>query len=78
VLFSGDRRSVNFLAVSLAIIIAGAALLAIGIVQWLLVAFSDQSYGWPALKVMAGLAVIGLGYIALELELIRTGKGKLS
>lgn len=66
--------SKNFLAVGIAVILAGAVLFAVGIIQTLLVMFTDQSFGWPAFKVIAGIAIISLGYIQLQLELIRLKK----
>ncbi len=63
--------SKNFLAVAITVILIGAVLLAVGVIQYVLSFFTNQTFGWPALKIIAGVVVISLGYIQLQLELIR-------
>lgn len=68
------RRStdtITFYSVALFIILAGAVLLAVGVMQLVGQMFWQWRYGWPMAKIMAGLIIIALGYIVLELELIR-------
>ena len=68
------RRSadnIKFYGVAMFIILAGVALLAVGLVQVLGQFLCEWQFGWPMAKVMAGLMIIALGYIVLELELIR-------
>lgn len=72
--FMFSRRSpenVAFHGVALFIIIVGIVFLSIGSVQLIGQMLWQWSFGWPLAKVMAGLIIIALGYIILELELIR-------
>ena len=55
----------------MSIILAGMTLLAVGSVQVVGQFLWEWRFGWPMAKVMAGLMIIALGYIVLELELIR-------
>jgi len=58
--------------VALAIIVSGAAIAAIGAVAWKLSAFwGIVSISAPFEKVMGGLIILALGYVVLELELLR-------
>ncbi len=65
----GDRK---FYGVALFLIILGVGTFSTGVIQSVLETFFDDwSFGWPAAKIVGGLIVIGLGYIVMELELIR-------
>ena len=65
-----------FYGVALAAILFGAALMAYGIVGWFGNTFEwfDRAFAMPSLKVIGGAVIIILGYIHLELELMRSAK----
>lgn len=72
-----SRRSaenLSFTGVAIFIILTGVGMLAIGSVQVVGQMMWQWQYGWPLAKVMLGLVIIALGYIVLELELIRRKK----
>jgi uncharacterized membrane protein HdeD (DUF308 family) len=66
-----DARKRHFLNVAMATIICGAAILAAGIVELVSNLTSTSDFTSPLFKIAAGLVVISLGYIHLELELQR-------
>ena len=66
-----DTEKVNFRAVAVAIITAGAVVLAYGTVGWLFNIFTTVNFVLPSMKIIGGLTVISLGYIVLLLDLIR-------
>ena len=66
-----ETEKVNFKAIAMAIISAGAFVFAFGIVGWLFNIFTDYSFVLPSSKIIGGLIVMPLGYIILQLELIR-------
>lgn len=61
-----------FMGVALFVILSGAIILAIGLIQWVFNVFADMSSYAPSAKVIGGLVVLALGYIVLELEMMRT------
>ncbi len=61
----------TFYGVALLLILAGVSILALGAVQLIGQLAWQWSFGWPMAKVMSGLMIIALGYVVLELELIR-------
>lgn len=63
-----------FFGVALAIILFGAAVMAFGVVGWLGNTYEwwDKTVAFPSLKIIGGACIIALGYIHLELELIRS------
>lgn len=66
-----DKR-LPFKGVALGFIVFGAGILAFGIVAWKLSMFWDiQSINAPFEKVMRGAIICALGYVILELELLR-------
>lgn len=66
------RKSKTFFGVAMVMILIGAVLFAVGAVAWFLNCYTNTTIvSIPSLKVMGGLVVIALGYIILELELIR-------
>lgn len=65
----------SFIGVGLFIIIAGIAIVGLGGAQQILQLLEQGSFGWPIAKIMGGFTVLSLGYIVLQLELIRQ-KGK--
>jgi len=61
-----------FLGVAMAFIVVGAFLAAYGLVAWLYNYLSAANFvAFPCFKFISGLVVIGMGYIILELELMR-------
>lgn len=73
-MFSKDRSKISFLGVGMFLILVGAAIFALGIVMWLFNYFGTSAFNAPSQKVIGGLVVLGIGYIALEIELMRTKK----
>lgn len=61
----------NFYSVSLALILVGAGIFALGIVEWIFNYFGSYGFTAPLFKAIGGLLVLGLGYIHLELVLAR-------
>jgi len=65
-------KNKTFTGVAMMLILAGAFLLAFGLVAWLINITSGANINsWPFAKVMGGLVILGLGYCVLILELIR-------
>ena len=64
------NRQPYFLAVAMATIIC-VLVLALGAVELGLNLLGQASFAAPVFKIIGGLAVISLGYIHLELELLR-------
>lgn len=60
-----------FYSVALAMIILGASILAAGVSFWILNMFYNYSMSMPSEKVIGGTIICALGYIILELELVR-------
>lgn len=60
-----------FWGVALFLILAGAAVVALGLVEWLFTLLGAVRFSLPLFKLVGGLIVTALGYILLELELIR-------
>ena len=71
-----DPHQPYFRGVAMALIILGAALFALGGVEWTYNWYAAGTFTAPLFKVIGGLVVIALGYIHLELELIRIQKEK--
>lgn len=66
-----DPQKPYFYGVGLGLILTGAAIVAVGAVEWLLNYCADYRFAAPLFKLIGGLIVLGLGYIQLELELLR-------
>lgn len=60
-----------FRGVALVTILAGAAVLALGLVELGINLWGDGGYVLPTGKIIGGLVVLSLGYIHLELEQLR-------
>jgi hypothetical protein len=73
-IFSRRPNGRTFLGVGIALILVGSAITAVSGVEWASMMFHYGQYGWPAAKLVGGLIVLALGYIVLELELIRLKK----
>lgn len=67
-----DAHARYFQSVALMSIIAGASIVAIGIVEMGGNLWWDLGFTNPFFKIVAGFIVISLGYIHLELEIMRT------
>lgn len=65
------RRVGEFRGVALFTILFGAIICAYGIATWCLNVFGSYNFYFPASKVIGGWLVITLGYIHLNLELLR-------
>lgn len=70
--FKFEKGKTYFLGVAIAIILSGAALVAVGLVEWILQYGWNHHFGDPMAKVYSGLIILSLGYVVLELEMIRT------
>jgi uncharacterized membrane protein YidH (DUF202 family) len=74
-MFSKHPKEKTFFGVAMFIILLGVIVLVIGLLQWFYNWwYLDYAFAMPSAKVIGGLIVIALGYIQLELELIRTHK----
>jgi ABC-type transport system involved in cytochrome bd biosynthesis fused ATPase/permease subunit len=66
------RQDKSFVAVALSVIFIGAAIFAFGVSGWLInFAQEETIVAFPSIKVMGGLIIMSLGYIQLELGLLR-------
>jgi len=66
-----DNHKPYFRGVALATLLAGAVLAALGGAELILNLWSSYTFTSPVFKIMGGLAVMSLGYIHLELEMMR-------
>ena len=67
-----DKHKKYFASVAMATLLCGAGILALGIVELGFNLFADSGFSAPMSKVIGGFIVLSLGYIHLELEMIRT------
>jgi hypothetical protein len=71
-MFWSKRQEKSFVAVAMCVIFAGAAIFAFGISGWLInLSQHDIVVAIPSIKIIGGLIVMSLGYIQLELGLLR-------
>ncbi len=70
------NKKMPFAGVAIALILFGAAVFAIAIVSWKLSFFFNIAsfINCPFEKVIGGALILAMGYIILELELIRDKK----
>lgn len=62
----------TFVGVAMSFILVGAAIFAFGLIGWLVNSMVEENINaLPSLKVIGGLVVMALGYIQLELGLLR-------
>lgn len=66
-----DYNKISFASVGLAFVFIGAIITAFGLVGWLIQALGGQVMAFPFFKAIGGMGIIGLGYLILELELLR-------
>ena len=65
-----------FQGVAMATIILGAAFFTFGGIEWICNFFGQYGFANPSAKMIGGAVVTSLGYIHLELELMRIQAGK--
>lgn len=62
----------SFFGISIFLILLGAAVFSYGVVGWIYNFYVGENLVFfPFFKIVGGLIVIALGYIVIELELIR-------
>lgn len=67
-----DYDKISFRGVGLAMILFGAIVCAIGLASWLITALGfGTTLAFPFFKAMGGVVILGIGYLILELELLR-------
>ena len=67
-----SRKSKSIFGVAMAFILLGAILFTVGIVAWIVNCYAQNAViSSPSIKGMGGLVILALGYILLELEMIR-------
>lgn len=72
---SKNFQDASFFGISIFLIIMGAIIFVFGLTAWYLTGVSGISImAFPFFKVIGGLMIIALGYIVLELELLRKTK----
>lgn len=69
-----DSHKPYFRGVALATLLAGAVLAALGAAELILNLLWNYEFTSPVFKIIGGLAVMSLGYIHLELEMMRVKK----
>jgi len=70
-MFPKNPKEATFYSVALFLIVVGAAILAYGLIEWLFNAIRDFKFFMPSAKIIGGLIILALGYIQLEIELLR-------
>jgi hypothetical protein len=66
------KQDKSYVAVAVAVILFGAAVFAFGMASWLINLAQQQTVvPFPSIKIMGGLIIMSLGYIQLELGLLR-------
>ena len=68
-----DYNKISFMGVGMAFILFGAIVFAFAITAWFLQFFgySITNCAFPFFKAIGSAAIIGLGYVILEIELLR-------
>jgi len=66
-----DNHKPYFRGVAIATLLCGAVITAFGGVELAMNLWGSSSYSQPVFKIVGGLVVMSLGYIHLELEMIR-------
>lgn len=71
-MFFHKREDKSFVAVAMTMILIGAAIVSFGMVGWLInVSNAEVVIVFPSAKIIGGFIIIALGYIQLELGLLR-------
>ena len=67
-----DYDKISFKGVGLGMIIFGTLIFGISIADWYLVTLGENGLiAYPFFKAISGVIVIGMGYLILEIELLR-------
>ena len=66
-----DNHKPYFRGVAMATLLTGAVLAALGAAELILNLWWNYEFTSPIFKIIGGLAVMSLGYIHLELEMMR-------
>jgi len=69
-----DNKKPYFAGVAVATLLSGAGILALGLVELGFNVWGTESFSSPMGKIIGGLVVLSLGYIHLELEMMRVAK----
>ena len=72
--FKRDRPKQQFMGVAIATLLVGAIIIALGVVELGFNFWGTTAYSVPTYKIIGGLIVMSLGYIHLELEMLRIDK----
>lgn len=71
-MFGRKKEDKSYVAVAATVILVGAAVFAFGISGWLINYTNNQIIvAIPSMKVLGGIVIMSLGYIQLELGLLR-------
>lgn len=71
-MFGRKHHDRSYVAVAMTVILMGAAVFAFGVSGWLINWMnSDIIVAIPSMKILGGLVIMSLGYIQLELGLLR-------
>jgi len=71
--FGKKHQDKSYVAVALTVIFMGAAVFAFGISGWLINWTNNEVIvAIPSMKVLGGIVIMSLGYIQLELGLLRS------
>jgi cytochrome b561 len=71
-MFWHKREDHTYVAVALTFILLGAAIFAFGVIGWLINTAANQNVmSFPSMKVVGGIVIMSLGYIQMELGLLR-------
>ena len=72
--FRKDQPKRNFIGVAIATLLSGAFIIVLGLVELGFNLWDKGTFAGPTFKIVGGLVVMALGYIQLELELLRIDK----
>lgn len=71
-MFTKKTHDVSFYGVAMALIVVGAAIFVCGLVAWYIQSVGVSAVvALPFFKVIGGLIILALGYVVLELEMLR-------
>ncbi len=71
-MFSKKGSDHSFYGVAVLLIIMGVIIFVYGSAAWMFNIFAiDAGFYFPSFKVIGGLIILALGYIVLELEMLR-------
>jgi len=73
-MFPKDSKSISFYGIGICLILLGITIFAVSLVAWLSNYFINTSFVYPFVKMIGGAIIIALGYIQVELELLRKEK----